>query len=105
MAAPIDPELLHGRWLRAREEGAPDEAVYRPAAHAARAARGLEGIELRADGSAARITPAETDVSRVQSGNWQIDDDTLSIVFADPGSAPLRMTVLEASADRLVLKK
>jgi len=105
MTTQIDPGQLHGRWLRARDEGTADQAVYLPATKQVRATRALDGLELRPDGTATWLAPAQTDLSQVRLGTWRIDDGALSITFADPETAPLRMAILEASPGRLVLKK
>jgi hypothetical protein len=68
MPDPIDPNLLHRRWLHSREEDTGDEMVFRPESYDFPPARGRTGFELSPDGSVLDLGVGPTDRPEVTAG-------------------------------------
>ena len=83
------PELFQ-YWGHSFEEYEAGMAVYRPATHPFPPARGRDGLELRADGSAVRWRIGRGDAPEPAEGQWRMDSAggvVLSFPLGDQTSA------------------
>src|SRR4051812_14706851 len=101
----IDVNLLHGRWVHAREEDSATEHVYRPANFPLPPARGRSGLQFDADGTFKRIGIGATDISNVQEGAWQIDRTKPDGVCVDVGGESQRLEIKDLEPDRMTIKR
>ena len=102
---PIDPAVLHRSWVRSVEEDTPTEIVYRPSTYPFPPSRGREGMALSPDGTLTHSSPGTTDLARHRRGKWRLEQSRLhlDIENLDPGARVL--TVVQATPDRLVLRR
>jgi|SRR6266850_1858607 len=101
----IEPEALHGRWLRSPEEDSDTEFVYRPASHPLPRSRGREGFELRPDGTAVHLSPGASDVPTHRHGRWRLSGDTLQIDLEGETPSTRVLELAEASPSRIAVKR
>ena len=104
MAQPIDVNLLHGRWVRAREEDTATEQVYRPAGFPLPPSRGRPGLQFNEDGTFKRIGIGATDISNVKEGAWQIDRTNAGSVRVEVDGEPQLLEIKELKQDRMTIK-
>ena len=105
MAEPVDVNLLHGRWVHAREEDTPTEQVYRRAGYPLPPSRGRPGLEFGADGSFKRIGIGATDISSVTQGGWRVDPGKTDRIQVEAGGAPQSLEIQSLDSDRLTVKR
>jgi hypothetical protein len=105
MAQSIDVNMLHGRWVHAREEDTATEQVYRPAAFLLPPSRGRSGFQFNQDGTFKRIGIGATDISDVKEGAWQIDRANAGLVHVEVDGEPQSLEIKDLKHDRLTLKR
>ena len=105
MAGTVDPQLLHGRWLRAPEEDTDAVLVYRPAGYPLPPARGREGLELNPDGTARCVGIGRTDLATHRSGRWHLAGDVVTVTFDDAAGDTKSLRITEASRDIMRVQK
>jgi hypothetical protein len=105
MAEPVNVNLLHGRWVHAREEDTPTEQVYRRAGAPLPPSRGRSGLEFDADGTFKRIGIGATDISSVTQGEWRVDPAKAGRVQVEAGGAPQSLEIQSLDSDRLTVKR
>jgi hypothetical protein len=105
MADPIDINLLHGRWVHAREEDTATEQVFRPAGFPLPPSRGRAGLQFDEDGTFKRIGIGATDISSVKQGAWQIDHANADRVRVEVDGQPQMLEIHDLKQDRMTLKR
>ncbi|MER8786013.1 hypothetical protein NKH60_33460 [Mesorhizobium sp. M1006] len=105
MAQSIDVNLLHGRWIRAREEDTATEQVYRPAGFPLPPSRGRSGLQFNEDGTFERIGIGSTDISNVKEGAWQIDRSNAACVRVEVDGEPQLLEIKDLKHDRMTIKR
>ncbi|WP_217914703.1 hypothetical protein [Miltoncostaea marina] len=99
----IDRARLVGRWFRSAEEDQGGRLVFRGPEHEfppSRAAR--SSIDLEADGTAAVGRAGPADRAEYSPGRWELEGDRLRLAWHGREE---RYEVLEAGADRLVVRR
>ena len=97
----IRPQLLCKRWLRDHRS----PGLYVPEDKAP-PARGLEGFELREDGSYIDIGFSPTDAICEAEGVWTMDEDNvLKLRPAGKRRAMRKIRVIDATEDRLIIEE
>ncbi|MBY2988285.1 hypothetical protein [Rhizobium leguminosarum] len=105
MAQPIDVNLLHGHWVRVREEDTPTEQVYRPAGFPLPPSRGRAGLQFNEDGTFKRIGIGATDISNVREGVWRLDHANAGSIRVEEAGKPQLLEINELKQDRLTIKR
>ncbi len=106
MGEPVDIRLLCQSWLRSRSEDTDTEEVYRPAGFAfPRRERGRAGYQFDADGTVKRIGIGATDVSKVTTGVWQVDDESADRVRIVVEGSPRLLEIADLTPDRLAIRR
>jgi hypothetical protein len=108
-AMAIDANSLTGDWVHSHEEDAnfgPDAMVFRDGSVPLGPSRGRWKFQLHADKSMTDIPPGAADRPETRSRSWSVNDQN-QLVFspASAGQQATVMDIIEASPDRLVLKK
>lgn len=94
------PDLAR-HWVRSHEEDEAGVQVYRPHNHPLPPARGREGLDLSADGSADLYGSGQTDAALSHTGRWTLSDtDILSVDLAGRDT-PWRLQVIDVQPDIL----
>jgi hypothetical protein len=109
MANPIDTSLLARDWVHAHEEDknyGPDAMVFRDTSVPLGPARGRWQFRLNADRSMTDMPPGPADRPIPRNRSWSVNDKN-QLVFSPvtAGQQPTVMDIVEASSDRLVVKK
>ena len=105
MAQSIDVNLLHGRWVHAREEDTATEQVYRPAGFPLPPSRGRAGLQFNEDGTFKRIGIGATDISSVKDGAWQIDHANADQVHVEVDGQLQLLEIQDLKQDRMTIKR
>ena len=91
--------MLPNSWMRDRTS--PGQ-VYVPEAIAP-PARGVEGFELRADGTYTEIVSGPTDAPEEREGTWDLSaDNVLTLLPGGVGRKARKMRLLELTETRMV---
>jgi len=99
----IDRTSLIGRWTHSHEEDDPGKMVFRLRGWNFPPSRGRRSFQLRPDGSLQSGGPGPDDRSREASGQWRLlPGDILEL---DEPSGPVRFHLVEASPDKLVVRR
>lgn len=100
----MDPRTLHRTWRHSHEEDQGGSLVFRPEPHPFPPSRGRYGFALQADGRMDSLGPSPADQPERRGGGlWRIDGES-TLVLHEPGTAPRRFLVEEATHERLVLR-
>ncbi len=105
MTQSIDVNLLHGRWVHAREEDTATEQVYRPAGFPLAPSRGRSGLQFNEDGTFKRIGIGATDISNVKEGAWEIDRTNPDLVRVEVDDERQFLEIQDLKQDRMTLKR
>jgi len=98
---PVERSALIGSWIRSGEEDGPEERVYRRPGYPFPPARGRESFELAEDGRLVERGPGPTDIPTEDSGEWELEDDSLRL-RSPAGERALE--IVSAESDRLVVR-
>lgn len=99
---PEAPPLFSTTWLHVFEEDTPAGAVFRPEdADIPLSRRPRQRFELNADGTAVLLMPGPDDRFVAQPATWQ---ETAGGLVVRGASGDVRLTVVERSPDRLVVR-
>jgi len=105
MARALDPETISGTWLRSHEEeDDPTQIVYRRPSFRFPPSRGREALRLSPDGTMVHAGIGPSDIAQPTEGRWRVEDSSLHFDF-DGAAAPRTSQIVDASADRLVVKR
>ncbi len=99
----IDPEALHGSWVRSPEEDTATEMVFRPPSYPFPPSRSRDGMRLSPDGTLTQATAGATDLARQRAGRWRVENGALHLQVGDEAGRVLHLLAL--SSDRLVAKR
>ena len=105
MAESINVNLLHGRWVHAREEDTATEQVYRPADFPLPPSRGRSGLQFNEDGTFKRIGIGATDISSVKQGAWHVDPAKAGQVRVEVDGQPQTLEIEDLKHDRMTVKR
>jgi hypothetical protein len=94
---------LQRRWVHSHEEDSDEEMVFRPEGFDFPPSRGRAALELRPDGSCIQRSPGPRDVAEEAAGTWELNDEEL-LIRAE-GSEPRSLRVVEAGAEKLVVRR
>ena len=98
-------DLLHGDWVRSREEDADAELVFRRPAYPFPPARGRDELRLDPDRTYVERAPGPVDVPEESTGRWSLADDRLTLRPDASGAAAHGWTIAAAEPDRLVVRE
>lgn len=95
------------RWVHVFEEDTPAEAVYRPdGANIPLSRRPRECLEIDPDGTARVFRAGPGDRPEPVATKWRKEGETITIeAWPSPGGARRERSIVEWSADRLVVHK
>ena len=107
-------DKLHNHWEHSIEEDTDREMVFRPASYKFPMRRGGRGaIELRADGTFTQrgnVLGGENSLGpddrySYSEGKWDVDDDGNLRMQGGVGDEDIKLRILEASGEKLVIQK
>lgn len=101
---PANRPALTRHWVRSQEEDEPGVQVYRPHDHPLPPARGRDGLELNADGSAELYGSGHTDAVSSHKGRWTLSDDDILSVDLPGTDATKRFQVVDVQPDVLKVR-
>ncbi len=101
----LNVDALCQRWIHSREEDTEEEIVYRSAGFSFPPTRGRTGFELLPDKSYRRSAIGPTDVSAVDEGTWELEDEDASRIRIECGGVCEILTVTSVDYDRLTISK
>ncbi len=95
-------ETLQQRWTHSHEEDQDGRMVFRPDFWSFPPSRGRRSFHLGPDGKLIASGPGPTDKRQEAEGTWRLLPGE-RIELAPTGQRPLRLTIIEASPDKLVV--
>ena len=103
--ADTSPELLQKNWVHSHEEDTATTRVYRPADFKFPPSRGRRSFLLHPGGAVSEGGIGPTDRQQKSTGRWKMESADTLVLEGAGGTAPRKLKIISATADRLEIAK